>query len=75
VAEEHNSEHIISLFRFPMQDLTLAQREEYISTAERLLTLASAMPGLSHFAITRAMTVRCWVTLWPMPDKVWCAKL
>jgi heme-degrading monooxygenase HmoA len=49
VAEEQNSEHIISLFRFRMQDLTPAQREEYSSTAERLLTLASAMPGFISF--------------------------
>ena len=49
MAEAHNSEHIISLFRFPMRDLTLAQREEYSSTAERLLTLASAVPGFISF--------------------------
>jgi len=53
VAEEQNSEHVISLFRFRMRELTPAQREEYSSTAERLLTLASAMPGfisLRHYS-------------------------
>jgi heme-degrading monooxygenase HmoA len=49
VAEEQNPEHVISLFRFRMRDLTPAQREEYSSTAEHLLTLASAMPGFISF--------------------------
>jgi heme-degrading monooxygenase HmoA len=49
VAEEQNSEHVISLFRFRMRDLTPAQRQEYSSTGERLLTLASAMPGFISF--------------------------
>jgi hypothetical protein len=49
VAEAHNSAHIVSLFRFRMRDLTPAQREGYNSTAERLLTLASAMPGFISF--------------------------
>jgi hypothetical protein len=52
VAKEQNSEHVISLFRFRLRDLTPAQRAEYSSTAERLLTLASAMPGfisLRHY--------------------------
>ena len=49
MAEKHNSEHVISLFRFRMRDLTPAQGEEYSSTAERLLTLASAMPGFISF--------------------------
>src|SRR5215831_5984042 len=49
VAEEQNSEHVISLFRFRMRDLTSTQRDEYSSTAERLLTLASAMPGFISF--------------------------
>jgi heme-degrading monooxygenase HmoA len=49
MAEEHNSERVISLFRFRMRDLTPAQREEYNSTLEELLTLASAMPGFISF--------------------------
>jgi len=49
VAEEHNSAHVISLFRFRMRNLTPAQHQEYSSTAERLLTLASAMPGFISF--------------------------
>ena len=49
MAAARSSEHVISLFRFGMQHLTPTQREEYSSTAERLLTLASAMPGLISF--------------------------
>jgi len=49
MAKEQNSAHVISLFRFRMRDLTPAQREEYSSTAEQLLTLASAMPGFISF--------------------------
>ena len=49
MAEEHNSAHVISLFRFRMRDLTPAQREEYSSIAEHLLTLASAMPDFISF--------------------------
>jgi hypothetical protein len=49
VAEAHNSEPVISLFRFRMRDLTPAQREEYSGIAEHLLTLASAMPGFISF--------------------------
>src|SRR5215471_10370438 len=49
VTEEQNSEHVISLFRFPTRDLTPAQREEYSSTLKQLLTLASAMPGFISF--------------------------
>jgi heme-degrading monooxygenase HmoA len=49
MADEHNSAHVISLFRFRMRDLTPAQREEYSSTLEQLLTLASAMPGFISF--------------------------
>jgi heme-degrading monooxygenase HmoA len=52
VAEEHNSTHVISLFRFRLRDLAPAQREEYNSTAERLLKRASALPGfisLRHY--------------------------
>ena len=49
VAEAHNSAHIVSLFRFRMRDLILAQCAECSSTAERLLTLASAMLGFISF--------------------------
>jgi hypothetical protein len=40
VAEEQHSEYVISLFRFRMRELMPAQREEYSSIAEHLLTLA-----------------------------------
>jgi heme-degrading monooxygenase HmoA len=49
VAEEQHSEHVISLVRFRMRNLMPTQRDEYSSTAERLLTLASAMPGFISF--------------------------
>ena len=49
MAEEHNSERVISLFRFRMRDLTPAQREEYSSSLEQLLKLASAMRGFISF--------------------------
>ena len=49
MAEEQKSRHVVSLFRFRMRDLAPAQREEYGSTAERLLKLASAMPGFISF--------------------------
>jgi hypothetical protein len=50
MAEEQNSEHVLSLLRYRMRDLTPAQHQEYSSTAERLFTLASAMPASSQFA-------------------------
>ena len=40
MAEEQNSEHVVSLLRYRMRDLTPAQHQEYGSTAERLFTLA-----------------------------------
>ena len=49
MAEEQKSQHVVSLFRFRMRDLTPAQRAEYGSTAERLLKIASAMPGFISF--------------------------
>jgi heme-degrading monooxygenase HmoA len=49
VAEEQKLQHVISLFRFRMRDLTPAQSEEYNSTAERLMKTASAMPGFVSF--------------------------
>jgi heme-degrading monooxygenase HmoA len=49
VAEEHKSQHLVSLFRFRMRELTPAQHEEYSSTAERLMKIASVMPGFISF--------------------------
>ena len=49
MAEEQNSEHVISLFRMRMRDLTPAQGEQYASTFEQLFTIASAMPGFVSF--------------------------
>jgi heme-degrading monooxygenase HmoA len=49
VAERQQSQHAISLFRFRMRDLTSDQQEEYNNTAERLLKMASAMPGFISF--------------------------
>jgi hypothetical protein len=45
MAEEQNSEHVVSLLRYRMRDLTAAQHQEYSRIAERLFSLASAMPG------------------------------
>lgn len=47
--EEQNSQHAISLFRFRMRELTPAQSDEYRRTAERLMKIASAMPGFISF--------------------------
>ncbi len=49
MAEEQKPNRVVSLFRFRMRDLTPAQRQEYGSTAERLLKFASAMPGFISF--------------------------
>jgi heme-degrading monooxygenase HmoA len=49
MAAEQKSTHVISLFRFRMRELTPAQSEEYGSTAERLMKIASAMPGFVSF--------------------------
>jgi heme-degrading monooxygenase HmoA len=49
MAEEQKSQRVISMFRFRMRDLTPAQSEEYASTAEGLMKIASAMPGFISF--------------------------
>jgi len=49
VAGEQKSPHVLSIFRFRMRDLSPGQSEEYGSTAERLLKIASAMPGFISF--------------------------
>jgi len=49
VAVEQKSQHVISLFRFRMRDLTAAQGEQYGAIADRLLETASAMPGFVSF--------------------------
>ena len=49
VAEEQKLPHVVSLFRFRVRNLTHAQNEEYRGTAERLMKIASAMPGFISF--------------------------
>ncbi len=49
MSEEDKSPHIISLFRFRMRELTHAQSEEYSNTIDRLMKIASAMPGFISF--------------------------
>jgi heme-degrading monooxygenase HmoA len=49
MAQPHNSDSVISLFRFRTRDLTPAQREEYGSTLKQMLALASATPGIISF--------------------------
>ena len=49
MAGEQKSPHVLSVFRFRMRDLSPAQCEEYGSMAERLLRIASAMPGFISF--------------------------
>ena len=49
MAEEQTTQHVISLFRFRTRNLTPAQGEECSNIAERLMRIASRMPGfVSH---------------------------
>jgi len=49
MAEQKNSQHVVAFFRYRMNDLSAAEREEYNSTAERLYAIASAMPGFVSY--------------------------
>jgi heme-degrading monooxygenase HmoA len=49
VAEQQEAQHAISLFRFRMRDLTPAQREDYNTIADRLMKIATGMPGFVSF--------------------------
>ena len=49
MTDEQKLQHVISLFRFRLRDLTPAQNEEYTRTADRLLKIASSMPGFISF--------------------------
>ncbi len=49
MTEEQRSQHVLSIFRFRMRDLTHAQSQDYGSTADRLMKIASAMPGFISF--------------------------
>jgi heme-degrading monooxygenase HmoA len=49
MAEQKNPNRVISIFRFRMRDLSAAEREEYKTTAERMLKIVSAMPGFISF--------------------------
>ena len=47
--EQKNPNRVISIFRFRMRDLSAAEREEYKTTAERMLKIVNAMPGFVSF--------------------------
>jgi heme-degrading monooxygenase HmoA len=49
MAEKKNPDRVISFFRFRMNDLSAAERDEYDSTAERLFKIVSAMPGFISY--------------------------
>lgn len=49
MAHDKKSQHVISLFRFRMRNLTQAQGEQYGAIADHLLKAASAMPGFVSF--------------------------
>ena len=49
MAEQKNPNRVISFFRFRMNDLSAAEREEYNTTAERLFKIVSAMPGFISY--------------------------
>ena len=49
MTDEQKLQHVISLFRFRLRNLTPAQNEEYTRTADRLLKIASSMPGFISF--------------------------
>jgi heme-degrading monooxygenase HmoA len=49
MAEQNNPERVISFFRFRMNNLSVAERDEYNTTAERLFKIVSAMPGFISY--------------------------
>ena len=49
MAERQNSNSVISIFRFRMKNLSPAERDEYNTTAERMLQIVDAIPGFISF--------------------------
>lgn len=49
MTEQKNLQRVISFFRFRMNNLSAAERDEYNATAERLLKIVNAMPGFISF--------------------------
>ncbi|MGH8011320.1 MAG: antibiotic biosynthesis monooxygenase family protein, partial [Candidatus Binataceae bacterium] len=49
MAEQKNPNCVISIFRFRMRNLSAAERDEYNTTAERMLRIVNAMPGFISF--------------------------
>ena len=47
--EKKNPDRVISIFRFRMKDLSAAERDEYNTTAGRMLKIVNAMPGFISF--------------------------
>jgi heme-degrading monooxygenase HmoA len=49
MAEQKNPQRVISIFRFRMRNLSAAEREEYNTTAGRMLKIVNALPGFISF--------------------------
>jgi heme-degrading monooxygenase HmoA len=49
MAEQKNPNRVISIFRFRMNNLSAAEKDEYNATAERMLKIVNAMPGFISF--------------------------
>jgi heme-degrading monooxygenase HmoA len=49
MAEQKNPNRVISIFRFRMRNLSATERDEYNTTAERMLKIVNAMPGFISF--------------------------
>ena len=49
MAEQKNPGRVISIFRFRMKNLSPAERDEYNTTAARMLKIVNAMPGFISF--------------------------
>ncbi|MGB6563412.1 MAG: antibiotic biosynthesis monooxygenase family protein, partial [Candidatus Binataceae bacterium] len=49
MAEQRNPNRVISIFRFRMNNLSAAEKDEYNATAERMLKIVNSMPGFISF--------------------------
>jgi heme-degrading monooxygenase HmoA len=49
MAEQKNPNRVISIFRFRMNNLSADERDEYNTTAGRMLKIVNAMPGFISF--------------------------
>jgi hypothetical protein len=60
VAEEHNSAHVISLFRFRMRDLSPSSAKNIAALPSGCSRLLQRCQASFRFATTPAKTVSCW---------------